>query len=153
MRHPARGDSFSCPYPSRSPSRALQYMATDVQARLTYLEWQPEYTETRPYKVSQYVGRRKRKKKDDQKTTNLVFREAEPETIKDVRGWTEAPPFNLDRNGFAYVQCPPPALIKAYEYSDPWRVQKIFLPECEEVLKQHVGGADEVMIFDWKVHC
>ncbi|KAL4969859.1 uncharacterized protein BDV14DRAFT_163767 [Aspergillus stella-maris] len=128
-------------------------MATDVQARLTYLEWQPEYKATRPYKISQYVGRRKRKKQagGSEKTTNLVFREAEPETIKDVRGLTGDPPFCLDRNGFAYVPCPPPALTKAWEYSDPWRIQKIYLPECEDILKSQVEGADEVMIFDWKI--
>ncbi|KAL4938265.1 hypothetical protein BDV06DRAFT_201213 [Aspergillus oleicola] len=127
-------------------------MATDVEARLTYLQWQPDYTETRPYRVSQFVGRRKRKKKEPEKTTNLVFREADqPETIKDVRGLPAQPPISLDGNGFAYLQCPPPALTEAYEYSDPWKIEKIFLPECEDILRSHVEGADEVIIFDWKI--
>ncbi|KAL4799556.1 hypothetical protein BDV19DRAFT_261094 [Aspergillus venezuelensis] len=126
-------------------------MAIDVQARLTYLKWQPEYTETRAYKISQYIGRRKQKKQGGEKTSNLVFREGEPEMIKDVNGLKGDRPFSLDRNGFAYVRCPAPVLTKAYEYSDPWKIQKIFLPECEDILKSHVEGADEVMIFDWKI--
>ncbi|KAL4953498.1 hypothetical protein BDW69DRAFT_194817 [Aspergillus filifer] len=132
-------------------------MANDVEARLTYLEWQPNYTETRPYKISQYVGRRRTKKKkkedeDHERTTNLVFREARnAETIKDIRGLTEDLSLNLDRNGFTYVQCSPPGLTKAYEYADPWKIEKIFLPECKDILKSHFEGADEVMIFDWKI--
>lgn len=126
-------------------------MATDVQAKLTYLQWQPSYTHTRPYRIGQFVGRRKSNKaKPRERTTNLVFCEADlAETIKDVRGFA---PFNLDANGFAYLKCPRPALTNAYDYSDAAKIENIFLPECEDILRRHVEGADEVMIFDWKVY-
>lgn len=127
-------------------------MATDVQAKLTYLQWQPSYSHTRPYRIGQFVGRRKPKKqKEGEKTTNLVFCVAEhAETIKDIRGLNGSS-FNLDTNGFGYLKCPPPALAKAYDYSDSEKIENIFLPECEDILKHHVEGADEVLIFDWKV--
>lgn len=126
-------------------------MAADVETRLTYLQWQPSYIHTRPYRIGQFVGRR-RPNKQCEKTTNLVFCVADhAETIRDIRGLTEDPPFNLDTNGFAYRKCPGPALTKAYDYSDPKKIENIFLPECEAILKSEVEGADEVMIFDWKV--
>ncbi len=133
-------------------------MATDVQAKLTYLQWQPSYTHTRPYRIGQFVGRRNpRDEKQREKTTNLVFKAAKhAETIRDIRGLTDGPAFTLDANGFVYIKCPPPALANAYDYSDPGKIENIFLPECENILRRHVEGADEVMIFDWKVgqqHC
>ncbi|PYH62040.1 uncharacterized protein BO96DRAFT_428776 [Aspergillus niger CBS 101883] len=126
-------------------------MSRYVQARLTYLQWQPSYTHTRPYRIGVFSGRRKRNA-DRDKTTNLVFHVADhPETIRDIRGLIDAPPFDLDINGFAYKRCPPPAITKPYEYSDPQKINDIFLPECEAILKEHVNGADEVKIFDWKI--
>lgn len=128
-------------------------MATDVQAKLTYLQWQPSYTHTRPYRIGQFVGRRNpRKEKHREKTTNLVFKAAEhAETIRDTRGLTDEPAFTLDANGFVYIKCPPPALANAYDYSDPGKIENIFLPECKDILRRHVEGAVEVIIFDWKV--
>jgi hypothetical protein len=82
--------------------------------------------------------------------TNLVFRKSEhAETIHDIRGSSDK--FTLDTNGFAYIWCPPPALTRAWEYSDPKKIENVFLPECEAILRKGVEGADEVVIFDWKV--
>lgn len=126
-------------------------MATDVETRLTYLHWQPSYNQTRPYRIGQFAGRR-RLNKQREKKTNLAFCVADhAETIRDVRGLIEDTPFNLDTNGFSYRRCPRPALTMAYDYSDPEKIKNIFLPECETILKREVEGADEVMIFDWKV--
>lgn len=126
-------------------------MATDVEARLTYLQWQPSYAHTRPYKIGQFTGRRRPGQRRE-KTTNLVFCAAElTETIKDVRGFSGDSPFTLDINGFTYKRCPRPALKKPYEYSDPEKIENIFLPECEAILKREIEGAEEVLIFDWKV--
>ncbi|RAL09125.1 uncharacterized protein BO97DRAFT_352704 [Aspergillus homomorphus CBS 101889] len=125
-------------------------MAADVQAKLTYLQWQPSYAHIRPYRIGQFVTRRRRQKERD-KTTNLVFHEADhAETIRDIRGLAQDS-FHLDINGFVYLQCPPPALTKPWDYSDSLKVRSLFLPECEAILKREVQGADEVMIFDWKI--
>jgi hypothetical protein len=141
-------------------------MATDAQTQLTYLEWQPSYTHTRPYRISTYVGRQRKGKNkanhqpgegegngDNEKppNTNLVFRKSEhAETIRDIRGCS-AEQFTLDTNGFAYIRCPPPALTRAWEYSDPKKIEDVFLPECEAILRREVEGVDEVVVFDWKV--
>ncbi|KAL2861947.1 hypothetical protein BJX68DRAFT_13871 [Aspergillus pseudodeflectus] len=139
-------------------------MATDALTELTYLEWQPSYTHTRPYRISEYVGRRRKGKNkakqqqgdegegknDKLPNTNLVFRTSEhAETIRDIRGSAEQ--FTLDTNGFAYIRCPPPALTRAWEYADPRKIESVFLPECEAILRREVEGADEVVVFDWKI--
>ncbi|KAJ0421292.1 hypothetical protein BJY00DRAFT_300947 [Aspergillus carlsbadensis] len=145
-------------------------MATDAHTKLTYLEWQPSYTHTRPYRISEYVGRRRKGKNkpkepsgegegddegksnnDKPPNTNLVFRKSEhAETIHDIRGCS-LDQFTHDTNGFAYIRCPPPALTRAWEYADPRKIEDVFLPECEAILRREVEGADEVVIFDWKI--
>lgn len=90
---------------------------TGIEARLTYLQWQPSYAITRPYRIGQFTGRR-RPGKQREKTTNLVFCAAEQmEIIRDIRNWTGDPPFNLDTNGFAYKRYGSPALTKPHDYS------------------------------------
>ncbi|PYH43905.1 uncharacterized protein BP01DRAFT_322230 [Aspergillus saccharolyticus JOP 1030-1] len=127
-------------------------MATDVEAKLTYLEWQPSYTHTRPYRIGRITGRRRPKWQRDDQTTNLVFREADQtEIIRDVRELADNPPFSLEITGFAYIRCPTPTLTRAHEYSDPNNIQNVFLPECEAILRGAVEGAETVMIFDWKI--
>jgi hypothetical protein len=121
----------------------------DIEARLTYLQWQPSYAYTRPYKIGQFA-RRRMPGKQREKTTNLVFCAAEQtETIRDIRALE--PLFNLDTNGFAYKRCHGPALTKPYDYSDEEKIKSIFLPECEAILKNEIEAADDILIFDWKV--
>lgn len=123
-------------------------MPSDIQTKLTYLHWQNSYTETRPYRIAQFG----RKKKNDEQTHNLVFHKGDSaEIIKDIRGVSDITKFTLETNGFVYAKHPPPIFTQPKDFLDPEQVRNVFLPECEEILRQEIEGVDRIFIFDWKV--
>lgn len=125
----------------------------DIETKLKYLQWQTNYTHTKPYRVAQFG--RKRKNNGQKKPHNLVFREGDAvETIRDIRGTTETKGnqrFTLDINGFVYSRYPPPLFTNPKDFGAPDHIQNIFLPECEAILRNEIEGVDQVFIFDWKV--
>lgn len=125
---------------------------TDIQTKLKYLQWQASYTHTRPYRIAQFG--RKRKNDQKQKSHNLVFAEGDDmEIIRDIRGAEGKgdPTFTLDGNGFVYRKYPPPLFTDPKEFAAPDHIQKVFLPQCEAMLKNEIEGVERVLIFDWKV--
>ncbi|CAI7565185.1 unnamed protein product [Penicillium glandicola] len=124
----------------------------DVETKLKYLQWQTSYTHMRPYRIAQFGRKRKN---NEQKLHNLVFQEGDAaETIRDIRGIIEAEEnqsFSLETNGFVYRGYPPPLFKNPKDFSDPDHIQKVFLPECEAILRNEIEGVDQVFIFDWKV--
>ena len=125
----------------------------DIETKLRYLQWQDNYTHTRPYRIAQFG--RKKKNNEQQKAHNLVFREGDvAETIKDIRGTTEAEgdlSFTLETNGFVYRRYPPPLFTNPKDFGHPDHIQNVFLPECEAIVRNEIEGVDRVLIFDWKV--
>jgi hypothetical protein len=125
----------------------------DIETKLKYLEWQPSYTHTRPYRIAKFG--RKRKNDDQNKPYNLVFREGHnTEIIKDIRGMKEDERnsgFTLDANGFVYRRYPAPLFTNPKDFEAPDHIKNIFLPECEAILRNEIEGVDQVFIFDWKV--
>ncbi|CAI7587580.1 unnamed protein product [Penicillium discolor] len=125
----------------------------DIETKLKYLQWQTNYTHTKPYRVAQFG--RKRKNNGQKKPHNLVFREGDAvETIRDIRGTTEAEGnqrFTLEINGFVYSRYPPPLFTNPKDFGAPDHIQNIFLPECEAILRNEIEGVDQVFIFDWKI--
>ncbi|KAJ5771986.1 hypothetical protein N7520_002515 [Penicillium odoratum] len=118
----------------------------DIETKLTYLEWQTSYTQTRPYRIAKF-GRRN----NGLKPHNLVFRKGDsPELIKDIRDIKDKS-FALDTNGFVYARHPPPKFTQPSDFLDPEQVRNIFLPECEAILRKEIEGVDRVFIFDWKI--
>jgi hypothetical protein len=125
----------------------------DIQTKLKYLQWQSSYTGTRPYRIAQFG--RKRKHDDENKPHNLIFQEGDvAETIRDIRGTTHGEgnhEFSLETNGFVYREYPAPLFTNAKDFGDPDHIQKVFLPDCERILKTEIEGVDRIIIFDWKV--
>ncbi|KAJ5659282.1 hypothetical protein N7507_005733 [Penicillium longicatenatum] len=123
-------------------------MPTDIKTKLTYLHWQPTYTQTRPYRIAQFGS----KKKNDEQAHNLVFRKGEfAETIHDIRGVNEDTKYTLETNGFVYARHPPPIFTQPKDFLDPDQVRNVFLPECEAILRKEIEGVERVFIFDWKI--
>ncbi|KAJ5714478.1 uncharacterized protein N7483_011659 [Penicillium malachiteum] len=122
----------------------------DIQTKLTYLQWQQEYSQTRPYRISQFG--RKRAASQQSKPHNLVFHKPETtEIIHDIRGYKEGRnEFTLEANGFTYCKHPPPVFTEPKDFSVPKQVQAVFLPECEAILRNEIENVEKVLIFDCK---
>jgi hypothetical protein len=124
--------------------------STDIETKLTYLQWQTSYTETRPYRIAQFG--RKKTKNEQKKPHNLIFQKGEDiEVIRDIKGMKEDQKFTLEANGFVYRRYPPPWSTTPKDYWDPEQIRNVFLPECEAILRNEIEGVDRVFIFDWKV--
>ena len=66
--------------------------------------------------------------------------------IHDLRHQKEA--FNIDRNGFEVINCPP---IMGYPgFSSKELVETMFLPKIESAIKDKLG-ASHAWVYDWKV--
>jgi hypothetical protein len=123
---------------------------TDVNVKLTYLQWQDIYNDTRPYRIAQF-GRKRRK--NAQPAHNLVFHKGKAEElIRDIRETKEqGAEFSLETNGFVYRKYPSSAMGPR-DFWSAELVEKAFLPECEAIIRKEIKGVDQVYIFDWKVN-
>ncbi|GFF83376.1 hypothetical protein IFM60648_06675 [Aspergillus lentulus] len=127
----------------------MSSQTTDVKVKLRYLQWQSIYNDTRPYRIAQFG----RKKRNAQKPAhNLIFHKGDSEElIRDIRTTKgKGREFSLEMNGFVYCKCPSSAMGP----SDFWnaeQVEKVFLPECEAIIRNEIKGVDQVYIFDWKL--
>lgn len=113
----------------------------DEIAPFTYLQWQDLYEREKPFQVFSTVP----PEAEERRSTNLVFKEEEPETINDLRG--QESQFTLDQNGFMvrHQEMPPTDL------STEHTIRNEYLPPLEELIKREVEGADYVHCFDWGV--
>ncbi|KAK3167106.1 hypothetical protein OEA41_010231 [Lepraria neglecta] len=107
----------------------------DEQAVLNYLEWQKLYGTEKPFQLFSVVGGGHL---PDQRTTNLVFKEGEVETIHDVRG-TESQ-YSLNKQGFTFRIYP----TRVHDFGVRDEVENVYLPEIEELLRREVEGIDQV---------
>ncbi len=113
----------------------------DEKVSLRFLQWQDLYKDEKPFEIVTDAVQG-----SENRRTNLVFGTNGQQTIQDVRGRGEMR-FALDSHGFAYrsMTCPFDG------YDSRQRVIEEYLPWAESVLKQEVGAAGRVFIFDWRV--
>lgn len=110
-------------------------------ARFSYLKWQKLYETEKPFQVFSSISL----DAEEQRSTNLVFEDGEPQTVYDIRG-REAE-FDLDQNGFAVLkQAMPKANLSTEE-----GLRAEYLPHIEKLLRENVDGVDEAICFDWGV--
>ncbi|KAK2740664.1 hypothetical protein FQN57_006034 [Myotisia sp. PD_48] len=83
----------------------------------------------------------------DQRQHNLTFEEGEQTIVQNVRGRTDK--FSLDRNGFVYVNHE--SKVPTFRFRDQQFLETTYLPECEQLILDHVDAVDQVFIFDWRV--
>lgn len=113
----------------------------DEEARLRYMVWDDVYLTERPYQHY-----RPGIPEGDPRTSNIVFREGNPEKIRDARG--QEADFTLDLHGFAFRTMNSALTEGCFS---PLLVQAEYLPEVKELLGEVLGEIDHVTFFDWKV--
>ena len=121
---------------------ATAAMTGSQNAQLNYLEWQPVYLKEKPYQVFSNIS------ENDpviDRTTNLVFRPGDPETIHDARGHEEE--FDLDMEGFMFAV----QETNVSDFKNRHSVEGQYLKEMEQLLRSHIRDIEQVYFFDWRV--
>ncbi|KAH8822070.1 hypothetical protein F5884DRAFT_658980 [Xylogone sp. PMI_703] len=126
---------YSAPVVFNTPSPSKK----DARARLNYFDWQEIHEIEKPYQIFIEV------ENENDRTSNLTFREGPEEVIHDVRGQEGA--FTLDTTGFAFRK----HVSSVKDFQSRSVIEKEYLPECEKVLMDELDDVDEVFIFDWRL--
>ncbi|KAK3985471.1 hypothetical protein QBC44DRAFT_353004 [Cladorrhinum sp. PSN332] len=112
-------------------------MSKDELISLNYATRLPLYETEKPYQiVSDFPG--------SYQKTNIEFRRAEPEVVRDVRGREHI--YALDSHGFQVI----PHRSAVRDWSDKQAIEHQYLPEIQELLSQHLEAVDEIYLFNWR---
>lgn len=114
----------------------------DEKASLQYLKWQELYETEKPYQLFSTVTKQELPVRG---ATNLEWTKGDAEIIHDVRDILSQ--FTLDKNGFAFREAP--TSFRAFESTE--QIEKIYLPEIEDILRLEVEGVDQIHFFDWRI--
>lgn len=106
-------------------------------ARLNYIQWDPEFTDKKPFEVHMDLPQ-------EYPPKNFRVDEESYQIIEDIRG--REGQFSLDDHGFC-VKSHPLSLTNF----DRETVEKQYFPQVEEILKAQLGSHVRVHIFDWRV--
>lgn len=115
-------------------------MVRSITAPVKFLKWQDLYRHEKPFELFVDLP----KESQDQRRTNIVLEEKDV-LFQDVRG--KHHDFDLDHHAFMFTL----HRSSLTDYAIREEVEKIYLPEVENLIKSTVEGADKVTIFDWRV--
>ena len=124
------------------PETTEAYCPLEENATLQYLKWQELYETEKPYQLFSTVAKQELPVRG---ATNLEWTKGDVEIIHDVRGRVSQ--FTLDTNGFAFLKVP--TNFRDFESSE--QIEKIYLPEVEDILWREVEGVDQIYFFDWRI--
>jgi hypothetical protein len=116
-------------------------MPQNVAIRLNYMKWNDTLKGEKPYQLvsedlpSLYGIPRQ----------NFEFGSGPEEQISDIRNTQSI--FNVDDHGFAILHHSFPEI----NFGDVASVEQVYQPEVERLLKEKIGGVDELYFFNWRV--
>jgi hypothetical protein len=114
----------------------------NVKTQFDYLVWSDLYERERPFQTFLEV----RKDARDQRRHNLAFAQGGEQIVQDVRG--QESNFTLDIQGFTFKKHR--SALQPSPFNDKTNIENVYIPECVELLKEELDGADEIFIFDWR---
>lgn len=115
----------------------------NIRTAFHFLKWQDLYNIERPFQIYIEIP----PDAPDQRRHNLVFEEGEETIVHNVRDRLDE--FSLDRNDFVYLKHATQATKE--RFADREFLRTVYLPECEQLIRERVDGVDQVFIFDWRV--
>ncbi|KAL9029148.1 MAG: hypothetical protein Q9196_002584 [Gyalolechia fulgens] len=117
----------------------------DVRATFKYLQWDDLFHKEKPFEILIDIP----PEAVDQRKTNLKFHEADEEVVQDVR--SHISDFTLDEHGFIYIKHQ--SQLVPEHFKDRDMVERVYLPECESLLRTHVENVDQVYFYNWRLRC
>lgn len=126
-----------------SSSGILLHDPANATTRFNYMKWQDLYSTEKPFQILIDIPR----DSSDQRTTNVEFERGPVETVTDMRGSEFA--YQLDQHGFQVFKSA--TCLLSAQFEDPVMISQRYLPECAELLRKNLDGADRIHIFGWRV--
>ncbi|KAH8742192.1 hypothetical protein F5882DRAFT_165356 [Hyaloscypha sp. PMI_1271] len=117
-------------------------IAQDVTATFGFLEWQELYTRVKPYELFVDIP----EGVEGLEMTNCIFTQKEVH-VKDLRG-SEAD-LSLNDQGFIYIKHR--TCLTNEDLQSRERVEQIYYPQMEALLRKEVEEVDQVHFFDWRI--
>jgi hypothetical protein len=104
-----------------------------MEASFKFIKWNDLYKTEKPFQIFANLP----DDATDKRFSNLDW-EDKPKTVSDLRG--RGAEYSLDANGFTVVK----HQSHMSDFTDRGRIEREYLPEVEELLREKVGGADKV---------
>jgi hypothetical protein len=124
-------------------TEATATMASTTKAVFEYLEWSDLFNHEKPFQVLIDIP----SNAPDQRRANCSFSEGEEELVEDVRDNVNQ--FSLDKHGFTYITHR--TQLQGADFKDRKKVEELYLPECEDIIRQTLEDVDQVHFFNWLV--
>jgi len=115
----------------------------DEHTAFHFLKWQELYYKEKPFQIYIDIP----KDAPDQRSHNLLFEQGQETTVRNVRGRENE--YTLDKNGFKYIKSA--SKLPSSHFYNRQAIEDIYLPECEDMIRNHVDHVDKLCIFDWRV--
>ncbi|GAP92894.1 hypothetical protein SAMD00023353_9700030 [Rosellinia necatrix] len=112
----------------------------DERAEITFFKWNELYLKEKPFQYIMEVP----EAIEDKRSTNILH-ERKAVSITDIRG--SGSQWSLDDHGFAFVDLP----LDFTDFSSEQAVDDEYIPQVRHFLLEKLDGADEVVIFDWRM--
>jgi len=113
----------------------------DQTASFMYLLWDDRFLVEKPYQV--FVPLPTGVPEECQ--SNMEFGAADEQVVTDIRGCREE--FSLDNNGFAVSRL----ATKLQTFSDCDEIERVYLAEVSNLLRERMESVERIVIFDWRV--
>lgn len=118
-------------------------MPVHEKGTFQYLEWKDLFYHEKPFQIiidlpQDALASRK---------SNLTFHQGGEELIEDVRDRLDE--FDINKHGFFYVTSS--SQLSGSDFEDKKKIEEIYLPECEQLVRNAIEGVDRVYCYNWLV--
>lgn len=108
-----------------------------------YIRWLDIYNSEKPFQVLIDLPADAK----DRRRSNIEFRDGARESVRNAR--SDLSTFDIDKHGFTFVKHK--TALQQPEFLSKESIERVYLPECKELLQASLEGVDRVHIFNWLV--
>lgn len=108
-----------------------------------YIRWLDIYNSEKPFQVLIDLPA----DAEDRRRTNIEFHDGSREAVRNAR--SDMSTFDIDKHGFTFVKHQ--TALQQPDFLDREAIERVYLPECKELLQASLEGVDRVHIFNWLV--
>lgn len=116
----------------------------DVEyTRFRYIRWLDIFNSEKPFQVLIDLPADTK----DRRRSNIEFRDGTRERVRNAR--SNLSTFDINKHGFKFVKHN--TTLQQADFLSKEIIERVYLPECKELLQASLEGVDRVHIFNWLV--